>query len=424
MNQSNVGLQPAWQGNIPSSVLTQPSKRVRGHVTPPRSTAWAPPQELINLINSINIQPFNFDLAPKSRMKHGIRIDIRPQPLCYLQLLESIKTLFNCTSVYPVPLKGYIDIGFKNEQLANNALNVPLEFSGFKLPLLRTRYNKGQTIVLCITRLPTSIEPSALKAALEQGLSNYGSCVMHYNKHPLLPDFVGFKAYAEITPAANIRKSDIPQHVYLSTNPEEPFYIHAEGSKFNQNLEPVLLGTLKTKFTKTTSSTTTTEPSKINNIIENPNIVSSMDMDESMQQSNTNEINTSNPSLQSQSNIINGYTIYEHFDEKADYPVYSDEYPMLPQDCPGEIFGQIKELRKSILKTSWTIHQLNNKQTHHLKTFNPPNKSTIKRFINSRKEFQTQLTTEMSQYWHILNMATNEPIISDPYIQEFVQKAL
>ena len=226
--------------NKPKAVMVPVASKKRKAISPPPFVA---PPELKEILKKYLPAPLTSAVAPRSQMQYGVRLDICQSPMAYLELLEKILSYFpSAVSVFPSGEKGYIDVGFHNNDFVDLAVNTSIVWQNKNIPVLRTRCNRLNTLDIKISNLPTTLHSSVLKRKLEFGFAHFGDFEIVYEVHPAAPSFVGFRALVILKLDSGLTPSCIPGQAFFPSAPFEPFTMHIDGIKTKQVDNIVALG--------------------------------------------------------------------------------------------------------------------------------------------------------------------------------------
>ena len=175
---------------------------------------------------------------PKSKMQHGIRIYYAAtNPYCYFDMCKKLPGAFpKAVSTTQNIVKGFLDLGFENDEDVMQALNTPCCVGDERIEVQKTRYYKDNSIYLGFEDLPNNLKPDILMAELRAGLQNYGEIVkVGIFNNPLMPSLASNRGYAIIIPNEDThdRLHLIPRCAqFFSENKidSEEFYISVENA--------------------------------------------------------------------------------------------------------------------------------------------------------------------------------------------------
>jgi len=275
------------------------------------------------------------------------------------------------------------------------------------------------------------------KKKIFEGLSNYGIVKeICYDEHPLLPGFLGHRAYVELIydPSKKITKGMIPSRMFIPSAQDEFFNLKIEGKKFNNNKEPVLVGTIvptQQRNLSTPRSTTldhSVTPMEVTSS-PHPDSINQYNANPSSHFDNYSEISNASNALEASSSahnsgisqpINNPDEINLENEIPSDFEMDPTEYPILPNGISEKNLNLIYSNRANVLDE---VHQYKVnfvKLVEHKQKYDPPHKSTVTRFQNLLKNNKNKVNQAMDLYWSALTQVTNNPEAADPEILEEV----
>lgn len=430
----------AWSGNNPVSINQAPKpKRKRASPakpsTPPnpRFSKWQCPEDFSQFIDSITPKPFTHTLPPRSKMAHGVRVDIKDVLDVYIDLLRALPQTFKkCTSINPVPKTGYIDMGFPTAQDATEAVSIRFTYLNKAIPLQLTRYNKESMTYVNILGLPTTLPGPTIKKKLTERLAKYGEVKnIVFEENKFLPGFIGSKAFVTFgklnPPPTTNHSAALPCKVYFPDAPKEIVTINVEGQKI-RNEKPTVLGDFYLKINPI--SVETASIMNFQKDLINPQTQNSLDPELLIANDIINDVITEIPDSNP---LIPDYTpTISHNDaidseinylaaEMEEYIDPEHNYPKFGRLVANENRYEIYQLRSEVLEVFCVIEQIRSKLTNHFSKHNPPHKPTVSRFTSDLKSNLMAAKDRMDVYWETLQecMAVDEK--TDPELIEMMK---
>lgn len=427
----------AWSGNNPAAI-TQAQMPKRKRAIPsrpatahnPKLAKWQCPVEFSQFIDSITPKPFTHTLPPRSKMMHGVRVDIKGVLNVYVELVKALPAHFKkATAINPVPKTGYIDLGFSTAKDAAEAVSLNLNYQGTQIPLQRTRYNQEPGTFVNIHGLPTTLPAATVKAELREGLQKYGDVKeLIFEENDLLPGFIGSKAFVtfgKVNPPPTTKYSVVlPSKVYFSSAPLEIVTLNIEGQKIRKE-KPVLLGEFHLKAVPTTTTTTPQTNLKISGMenVQNspdPELLIANDIIENNQLGD--DPYPDSDQMCDDSNVTPSGTFPIVGDGSEDYHDPDHIYPVFPKSVANDQRYEIYQMREGLFDITDAIINTKQQVNKHMETYNPHHPATITRFVNIINNHVQMLAKQYQEYCDLLRIHIPDEVDPDPEMLKQVQK--